>query len=394
MASAEAQTATTGDPGSVGLVEPKSHYFSEPLELACGRALKNYTLVYETYGELNREKTNAVLICHALSGHHHAAGRHSIDDKRPGWWDHYIGPGKPIDTNHFFVVSVNNLGGCHGSTGPVSINPDTGTTWGPDFPSLRVRDWVHSQARLADMLGIRQWAAVVGGSLGGMQAMRWSLEYPERLRNCVVIASAMKLSAQNIAFNETARQAITSDPDFCDGHYLQQDKLPRRGLAVARMIGHITYLSDDGLGRKFGRELRSGSFQQGSDEEVEFQIQSYLRYQGANFSTTFDPNTYILMTRALDFFDLAREYGDDPVEAFSHAKCRFLLVSFTSDWRFAPERSREIADALMHADIPVSYAEVESAMGHDAFLLPNGRYEGVFRAYMQRVAAEIAEEVY
>ncbi|WP_444932367.1 homoserine O-acetyltransferase [Microbulbifer sp. SSSA002] len=385
--------ATDADAGSVGLVEPKSHHFSEPLELACGRVLKSYTLVYETYGELNREKNNAVLICHALSGHHHAAGRHRAEDKRPGWWDHYIGPGKPIDTNRFFVVALNNLGGCHGSTGPVSINPDTGAAWGPDFPPLRVRDWVHSQARLADVLGIRQWAAVIGGSLGGMQAMRWSLEYPERLRHCVVIASAMKLSAQNIAFNETARQAITSDPDFCNGHYLREEKLPRRGLAVARMIGHITYLSDDGLGRKFGRELRSGSFQRGSDEEVEFQIQSYLRYQGASFSNTFDPNTYILMTRALDFFDLAREYGDDPVEAFSHAKCRFLLVSFTSDWRFAPERSREIADALMHADIPVSYAEVESAMGHDAFLLPNARYEGIFRAYMQRVAAEVVEGV-
>ncbi|MFA0810340.1 homoserine O-succinyltransferase MetX [Microbulbifer epialgicus] len=389
-ASREAQSTVTT--GSVGLVAPKSHRFSEPLQLACGRILQDYTLVYETYGELNSDKSNGVLICHALSGHHHAAGRHGPDDKRPGWWDHYIGPGKPIDTDKFFVVSLNNLGGCHGSTGPVSTNPASGKPWGPDFPSLRVRDWVHSQARLADLLGIEQWAAVIGGSLGGMQAMRWSLEYPERLRHCVVIASAMKLSAQNIAFNETARQAITSDPDFCEGRYLELNKLPRRGLAVARMIGHITYLSDHGLANKFGRELRSGSFQQGADEEVEFQIQSYLRYQGDTFSNSFDPNTYILMTRALDYFDLAREYGDDPVAAFANARCRFLLIAFTSDWRFAPERSREITDALMHANVPVSYAEIESAMGHDAFLLPNERYEGIFRTYMQRVAVEQLED--
>jgi len=380
------------EPGSLGIVVPQSHTFNEPLALACGRTLQEYTLVYETYGELNADKSNAVLICHALSGHHHAAGYHSADDPRPGWWDHYIGPGKPIDTDRFFVVSLNNLGGCNGSTGPASTNPASGRPWGPDFPLLRVRDWVHSQARLADLLGIEQWAAVVGGSLGGMQAMRWSLEYPERLRHCVVIASAMKLSAQNIAFNETARQAITSDPDFCGGRYLEQDRLPRRGLAVARMIGHITYLSDDGLGKKFGRELRSGTFELGVDEEVEFQVQSYLRHQGDKFSGSFDPNTYILMTRALDYFDLARRYGDDPVAAFAGARCKFLLVSFTSDWRFAPERSREIVDALMHANLPVSYAEIESPMGHDAFLLPNPRYERVFATYMNGVAAEFARE--
>ncbi|MCW8126652.1 homoserine O-succinyltransferase MetX [Microbulbifer halophilus] len=378
---------------SVGIVTPQSARFDRPLELACGRTLREYTLVYETYGELNADKSNAVLICHALSGHHHAAGRHSPGDKRPGWWDNYIGPGKPIDTDKFFVVSLNNLGGCHGSTGPSSINPDTGKPWGRDFPILRVRDWVHSQARLADLLGIEQWAAVIGGSLGGMQAMRWALEYPDRLRHCVVIASALKLSAQNIAFNETARQAITSDPDFCDGHYLEREKLPRSGLAVARMIGHITYLSDDGLGRKFGRELRSGTFEQGVEEEVEFQVQSYLRYQGDTFSGSFDPNTYILMTRALDYFDLAREYDHDPVAAFSHARCRFLLLSFTSDWRFAPQRSREIVDALIRANQPVSYAEIESPMGHDAFLLPSERYRRVFFAYMNGVAAETAPEV-
>lgn len=373
---------------SVGLVSPQTASFDQPLNLACGRTLESYQLVYECYGQLKQDASNAVLICHALSGDHHAAGYHHQDDKRPGWWDAYIGPGKPIDTNHFFVVSVNNLGGCAGSTGPTSINPSTGESWGPDFPPLRVRDWVHSQAHLADYLGIHQWAAVIGGSLGGMQAMRWSLEYPDRLRHCVVIASAMKLTAQNIAFNETARQAIYSDPDFDQGNYADNNSIPKSGLSIARMIGHITYLSGDGMGEKFGRQLSSGTFQQGIEEPVEFQIQSYLRYQGERFSYGFDANTYILMTRALDYFDLAREYDHNPVTAFDNAHCEFLVVSFTSDWRFAPSRSREIADALIAANKPCSYAEIESAAGHDAFLLPNERYQGLFQAYMQRVYNE------
>ncbi len=370
---------------SVGLVCPQTFHFDEPLLLASGRSLKEYDLVVETYGTLNEEKNNAVLICHALSGDHHAAGYHSEDDKKPGWWDAYIGPGKPIDTDRFFVVSLNNLGGCNGSTGPGSINPDTGLAWGNDFPKLRVRDWVKSQARLADRLGIHQWAAVIGGSLGGMQAMRWSLEYPERLRSCVVIASAMKLTAQNIAFNETARQAILADPEFFDGDYLARNTYPKNGLAVARMIGHITYLSDDAMGKKFGRELKSGSFEQGIDKPVEFQVESYLRYQGDAFSQTFDANTYILMTKALDYFDLAREYEHDASKAFANAQCRFMVISFTTDWRFSPERSREIVNALMDANQPVSYAEIESNYGHDAFLLPNERYEQVFRQHMNTI---------
>ncbi|BFM05270.1 homoserine O-succinyltransferase MetX [Halioxenophilus aromaticivorans] len=370
---------------SVGLVTPITQTFSEPLLLACGRTLPSYDLVYETYGELNAQASNAVLICHALSGHHHAAGYHSLDDRKPGWWDNYIGPGKAIDTNRFFVVSLNNLGGCHGSTGPVSIDPATGKVYGADFPLLRVRDWVSSQARLADHLGITQWAAVVGGSLGGMQAMRWALEYPERIRHCIVIASALNLTAQNIAFNETARRAITSDPDFHDGDYLAKGTYPKRGLALARMVGHITYLSDDGMDEKFGRELRAGSFVLGSDELVEFQIESYLRYQGDSFSGSFDANTYILMTRALDYFDLSREYNDNPVSAFSHSQCRFLVVSFSSDWRFSPQRSREIVDALITAGKPVSYAEIESKHGHDAFLVPDQRYRQVFSRYMNTI---------
>ena len=377
--------STAYDSHSVGIVTPQVARFEQPLPLACGRDLPAYELVYETYGELNAQRSNAILVCHALSGHHHAAGYHSADDKRPGWWDECIGPGKPIDTSHFFVVSVNNIGGCHGSTGPMSINPETGKPWGPDFPPLRARDWVHSQARLADYLGIDCWAAIVGGSLGGMQAMRWSLEYPQRVRHCIVIAAAMKLSAQNLAFNEVARQAIVSDPQFAGGYYQEHNATPSQGLALARMVGHITYLSDNAMANKFGRDLRSGTLEQGDQEQAEFQVQSYLRYQGSQFSGSFDANTYILMTRALDYFDLAREYGNDPVAAFKNASCSFLVMSFSTDWRFSPERSREIVDALIAADRPVTYAEIEADEGHDAFLLPIPRYVDVFRAYMRRV---------
>lgn len=374
---------------SVGLVTPQLFRFEEPLELSCGRTLTGYELLVETYGELNADKSNAVLICHALSGNHHAAGFHSADDKKPGWWDDYIGPGKPIDTRRFFVVALNNLGGCHGSTGPVSINPETGKPWGKHFPPLRNRDWVHSQARLADALGIEQWAAVVGGSLGGMTAMRWAVELPHRVRHCVVIASALKLSAQNIAFNEIARRAIRSDPDYCDGDFLEQGKVPRNGLALARMIGHITYLSDEVMGARFGRELSSGTFMRGLDAPVEFQVESYLRYQGDQFADKFDANTYVLMTKILDYFDLARDFHNDSVAAFKNAQCKFMVVSFSSDWRFAPARSREIVDALIAANQDVVYAEIESTMGHDSFLLPNQRYEAAFGAYMRRIAENI-----
>lgn len=376
---------------SVGLVTPKKAVFEQGLTLACGRTLPAFELIYECYGELNGARSNAILVCHALSGHHHAAGYHSQDEKKPGWWDDCIGPGKPMDTNHFFVVSLNNLGGCHGSTGPRSINPETGKAWGPDFPPLRARDWVNSQAILADHLGIETWAAVVGGSLGGMQAMRWALEYSDRVRHCIVIAAAMKLSAQNIAFNEIARQAILSDPDYRDGHYTEAEVIPRQGLAIARMVGHITYLSDDAMASKFGRDLSNGTFDQGRAEQVEFQVESYLRHQGSTFSESFDANTYLLMTHALDYFDLAREYGDDPVEAFRRAQASFLVLSFSTDWRFSPQRSREIVDALIAAGKPVTYAEIESNHGHDAFLLPIPRYFDVFKAYMLRVRSEAEE---
>ena len=379
----------TSKPGSVGIVTPTLHHFNKPLTLACGITLPEYELIYETYGALNADKSNAILICHALSGDHHAAGYHHEDDRKPGWWDDYIGPGKPIDSDKFFIVSVNNLGGCHGSTGPQSTNPETGKPWQHDFPLLRCRDWVDSQRELMKVLAIKQWAAVIGGSLGGMQAMRWSLKYPNELRHCIVIASAMKLTAQNIAFNEVARQAITSDPDFHDGYYMDHNTIPKRGLRLARMVGHITYLSEDGMGQKFGRELKAGDFTLGTNEEVEFQVESYLRYQADTFCEVFDANTYILMTKALDYFDLAREYGDDPVKAFEHSTCSYFVASFTSDWRFSIERSREIVNALIAAKRPVTYAEIEADFGHDAFLIPNERYEQVFHAYMNRIATEV-----
>ena len=370
---------------SVGLVSPQVLHFKDPLPLACGRRLADYELVYETYGTLNAERSNAVLICHALSGHHHAAGYHSVDDRKPGWWDSCIGPGKPIDTRKFFVVSLNNLGGCNGSTGPGSRNPETGRPYGADFPVITVEDWVHSQARLADALGIRQWAAVVGGSLGGMQALQWSISYPERIRHCLVIASAPRLSAQNIAFNEVARQAILTDPEFHGGHFQEKGAIPRRGLMLARMVGHITYLSDDGMGEKFGRELKTDQLNY-DFHSVEFQVESYLRYQGEEFSGRFDANTYLLMTKALDYFDPAAAHDGDLVKTLAPARADFCVISFSTDWRFSPARSREIVDALVEAKKNVSYLEIESTHGHDAFLIPSPRYIQGFSRYMNRIA--------
>ncbi len=369
---------------SVGLVSPQVAQFAEPLALACGRSLSHYELVYETYGELNAERSNAVLICHALSGHHHAAGYHSMDERKPGWWDSCIGPGKPIDTRKFFVVSLNNLGGCNGSTGPASRNPQTGRVYGSDFPVVTVEDWVNSQALLADRLGISQWAAVIGGSLGGMQALQWTISYPERVRHCLCIASAPKLSAQNIAFNEVARQAILTDPDYHGGHFQEQGTLPKRGLMLARMVGHITYLSDDAMGEKFGRERKSEK-PNFDLHNVEFQVESYLRYQGEEFSGRFDANTYLLMTKALDYFDPAASQGGDLAKTLSVAKADFCVMSFTTDWRFSPARSRELVDALMAAKKNVSYLEIEAAQGHDAFLIPIPRYLQGFSAYMNRI---------
>jgi homoserine O-acetyltransferase/O-succinyltransferase len=373
---------------SAGLVTPQKQLFEQPLSLSSGGKLGQYELAFETYGTLNADRSNAILICHALSSDHHAAGYHDPKDKKPGWWENFVGPGKPIDSSRFFVVCSNNLGGCSGSTGPSSTNPDSGKPYGPDFPIVTVRDWVESQARLSDTLGITQWAAVIGGSLGGMQVLQWSIDYPERLRNAVVIAASPKLTAQNIAFNEVARQAIRTDPDFHDGCYYEHDTEPRRGLRIARMLGHITYLSDDIMGKKFGRDLRDSKID--FDFDVEFQVESYLRYQADTFVGSFDANTYLLMTKALDYFDPAGPFDNDLTRALAQARASFFVVSFTSDWRFAPSRSRKIVKALHDNNLNVSYAEIKATQGHDAFLMKIPHYVDVFGAYMERVARECA----
>lgn len=371
---------------SVGIVTAQQAHFAEPLILRSGAVLPAYDLVFETYGQLNAAKSNAILICHALSGHHHVAGHYADEPDNLGWWDNMVGPGKPIDTDRFFVVGVNNLGGCHGSTGPSTINPATDKPWGADFPLVAVNDWVHAQARLADRLGIDCWAAVIGGSLGGMQALRWAITYPQRVRHSIVIAAAPKLSAQNIAFNDVARQAILTDPDFHGGHYYEHDVRPVRGLRLARMLGHITYLSDDQMGERFGRVLRPEGLNYGYG--VEFEIESYLRYQGDKFAGYFDANTYLLMTKALDYFDPARHYGGKLSRALQQTRAKYLVVSFTSDWRFSPARSREIVKALLDAKKDVSYAEIESAHGHDAFLMTDPQYHALMRTYIANIATE------
>jgi homoserine O-acetyltransferase len=392
--------------------------FDAPLPLQSGASIRGYSLSFETYGTLNADKSNAVLICHALNASHHVAGVYAGQDKSEGWWDNMIGPGKAVDTNRFFVIGVNNLGSCFGSTGPMHTHPDTGAVYGADFPVVTVEDWVNAQARLLDALGIDTLAAVMGGSLGGMQALSWALQYPQRVRHAVVVASAPNLTAENIAFNEVARRAIVTDPDFHGGHFYQYGAIPKRGLRIARMIGHITYLSDDVMNEKFGRELSAPTLPAArgslppegalapwggpaalaaavlpykfSTQEVEFQIESYLRYQGDKFAEYFDANTYLLITRALDYFDPARTFGGDLSTALARATCKFLLVSFTTDWRFSPKRSREIVKALLDNKRDVSYAEIDAPHGHDAFLLDDDRYMRVVSSYFDSIAREVA----
>ena len=384
------------------IVTPQTQRFDEPLPLRSGAVLPAYELVYETYGTLNADRSNAVLICHALNASHHVAGLHADERGQPiarseGWWHNMIGPGKAVDTNRWFVIGVNNIGSCFGSTGPTHTNPATGQPWGADFPVVTVEDWVDAQARLLDILGIGQLAAVMGGSLGGMQTLSWTLQYPERVRHAVVVASAPNLTAENIAFNEVARRAIVTDPDFHGGHYLRAGTLPRRGLRIARMIGHITYLSDDVMNEKFGRTLRAADGEDPaaaaelayrySTQDVEFQIESYLRYQGDKFSEYFDANTYLLITRALDYFDPAREFDGNLSAALARAQAKFLLVSFTTDWRFSPARSREIVKALLENRRDVSYAEIDAPHGHDAFLLDDPRYHAAVKGYFEQTIA-------
>jgi homoserine O-acetyltransferase/O-succinyltransferase len=368
--------------GSVGVVQPQRASFGEPLPLSSGATLPAFELVYETYGALDASRSNAILVCHALNASHHVAGTYADQPDSEGWWDNMVGPGKPVDTDRFFVIGVNNIGSCFGSTGPASIDPATGKPWGSDFPIVTIEDWVDAQARLADRLGIQRFAAVMGGSLGGMQALSWAIRYPERIGSALVIAAAPNLSAQNIAFNEVARAAIMTDPDFHDGHYYAHGVKPVRGLRVARMIGHITYISDEQMGERFGRSLREGlnySF------APEFEIESYLRYQGEKFSEYFDANTYLRITKALDYFDPAAAAGGDLTRALAPAICRFLVVSFTTDWRFSPARSREIVKALVDNRRDVSYAEIVAPHGHDAFLLDTPQYHAIVRAYLGRL---------
>jgi homoserine O-acetyltransferase/O-succinyltransferase len=376
------------------IATPQSMVFEAALPLQSGASIRGYSLTYETYGTLNADRSNAVLVCHALNASHHVAGVYEGQAKSEGWWDSMIGPGKAVDTNQFFVIGVNNLGSCFGSTGPMHTNPDTGNVYGADFPVVTVEDWVNAQARLLDALGIQTLAAVLGGSLGGMQALSWTLQYPQRVAHAVVVASAPNLTAENIAFNEVARRAIVTDPDFHGGHFYDHGVVPKRGLRIARMIGHITYLSDDVMNEKFGRQLKdallgSASGYKYSTQDVEFQIESYLRYQGDKFAEYFDANTYLLITRALDYFDPASAFGGNLSQALAIAQSKFLVVSFTTDWRFSPKRSREIVKALLDNQRVVSYAEIDAPHGHDAFLLDDPRYLGVIGSYFQRIHAEL-----
>ena len=377
----------SSQPGSLGVVTPQLFRFNSPLQLSSRASIGGYSLMCETYGQLNAARSNAVLICHALNASHHVAGTHADDSNSLGWWDNMVGPGKPVDTNRFFVVGVNNLGSCFGSTGPMSIDPASGKPYGASFPVVTVEDWVNAQVRLADVLGIERWAAVMGGSLGAMQALSWTIQYPARIAHCVAIASAPKLSAQNIAFNEVARTAIRSDPDFHGGDYYAHATVPKRGLRVARMIGHITYLSGEDMAEKFGRAMREAHYQ--FHYEIEFEVERYLRYQGDKFSEYFDANTYLLITRALDYFDPAKATNGDLVAALAPARAKFLLAAFTTDWRFPPERSREIVEALIKNGRDVAYAEIDAPHGHDAFLLDDFRYHRVVRAYFDSIAREV-----
>ncbi|WP_427914213.1 homoserine O-succinyltransferase MetX [Ramlibacter sp. MMS24-I3-19] len=371
------------------IAEPKSMHFAQPLPLRSGASVRDYDLAYETYGQLNADRSNAVLVCHALNASHHVAGVYPGQDRSEGWWDTMIGPGKPLDTDRFFVIGVNNLGSCFGSTGPMHVNPDTGRIYGADFPVVTVEDWVEAQARLLDQLGIEQLAAVMGGSLGGMQALSWTLQYPHRVRHAAVIASAPNLTAENIAFNEVARRAIVTDPDFHGGNFYEHGVVPKRGLRIARMVGHITYLSDDVMNERFGRQLREGLDIRYTTQDIEFQIESYLRHQGDKFSEYFDANTYLLITRALDYFDPALRFDGNLSKALAAATARFLLVSFTTDWRFSPQRSRDIVKALLDNRRSVTYAEIDAPHGHDAFLLDDARYLAVVRAWFDRIGEEL-----
>jgi homoserine O-acetyltransferase len=368
---------------SIGIVKPKIFKCADPIKLSCGMTLDNYELIYETYGKLNKNKDNAVLVCHALSGNQHVAGRHKKTDKHPGWWDSLVGPGKPLNTNKFFVIGVNNLGGNEGSTGPKSINPKTKKVWGSSFPIITVEDWVKTQKTLINYLGIQRLSSVIGGSLGGMQALEWNLQFPNEVKNTIIIAAAPNLTAQNIAFNEVARQSIITDPDFQKGNFYTKKNKPKRGLRVARMLGHITYLSNDAMKSKFGRKKKNKDFQYNFN--TEFEIESYLNYQGDKFAQEFDANTYIRMTKALDYYDPTKQNKKKLSAVFKKIKSKFLVISFTSDWRFSPARSKEIVKSLLDNNINVSYAEISAESGHDAFLMSDDHYHEILNSFFKNI---------
>jgi homoserine O-acetyltransferase/O-succinyltransferase len=357
----------------------------EPLRLDCRQTLSPFTIAYATYGELNADKSNAILVCHALTGDQYVASTHPVTGK-PGWWETVVGPGKPIDTRRFFVICPNILGGCMGSSGPSSLNPKTGRPYGLDFPVITVGDMVDAQVKLIDRLGIDQLFSVVGGSMGGMQVLQWAARHKDRLFSAIPIATAARHSSQNIAFHEVGRQAVMADPNWCGGDYVQQGRTPRNGLAVARMAAHITYLSEDALHEKFGRNLQNRA-ERTFSFDADFQVESYLRHQGSTFVDRFDANSYLYITRAMDYFDLAAESGDVLANAFQGTKTRFCVVSFTSDWLYPTRESRQIVQALNAVAANVSFVEIESRKGHDAFLLEEPELFDTIRGFLNAAGA-------
>lgn len=350
---------------SVGIVTPRNFVIEEGLKLQCGQVLAPITLCYEVYGTLSKNADNAILIEHALSGDAHVAGYHSPDDAKPGWWETMVGPGKTFDTNKYFIVCSNIIGGCSGSTGPSSINPKTGKRYGMDFPLVTIADMVHAQKKLMDHLKIKKWLCVAGGSMGGMQVLRWALLYPDCLVSAIPIATSSRISPQSIAFNWVGREAIMSDPAWNNGNYEEQ---PDKGLAIARMLAHITYLSEESMRRKFGRKLQF-SKDYSFDFDKDFSVESYLEHQGMRFVERFDANSYLYITRAIDYFDVTDKTGGDMAKGLEKMKCKCLVVSFTSDWLFPPEQSREMVRGMLKNGLDVSYCNIESSYGHDAFLL-------------------------
>jgi homoserine O-acetyltransferase/O-succinyltransferase len=383
----------TSPPGSVGIVETQTvTLFNDGVRLAmdCDKSLGPVQVAYETYGTLNANASNAIVVCHALSGNAHAAGRHSPDDKKPGWWDNYIGPGKPFDTDYFFVISSNNLGGCDGTTGPSSINPETGKPYGLRFPMVTMGDIARVQKALLDHLGIKNLLVVAGGSMGAMIALQWALDYPDFVRGCAIIASTPRLTAQNIAFNAVARQAIMIDPNFNNGDYYEGAS-PGNGLAVARMMAHITYLSEQGLDQKFGRRMQNPESDNGNEFDQDFAVESYLRHQGTSFVTKFDANTYLYITKAMDQFDPFPD-PETTAKRLEKVNARLMVMSFDTDWRFDTSRSKELVRILNWHNKNVSFEEFTSQHGHDAFLLKSPNYQQSLASFLIRLYQDFVIE--